>query len=69
MFYIQFYQMFAQKHEGKLHHHENVETIQLLDNAGIVRRLQREKTFELVLTFRHRASSILGQAFHYLIFA
>jgi hypothetical protein len=41
-------QRFAQKHEGRLHHHENVEAIQLLDNAGIVRRLQRKKTFELV---------------------
>jgi hypothetical protein len=38
-------QRFAQKHEGRLHHHENVEAIQLLDNMGIVRRLQRKKTF------------------------
>jgi len=30
-------QRFAQKHEERLHHHENVETIQLLDNMGIVR--------------------------------
>jgi hypothetical protein len=41
-------QKFAQKHEGRLHHHENVEAIQLLDNTYIVRRLQREKPFELV---------------------
>jgi hypothetical protein len=34
---------FAQKHEERLHRHENVEAILLLDNAGIVRRLQREK--------------------------
>jgi hypothetical protein len=40
-------QRFAQKHEEKLHH-ENVEAIQLLDNMGIVRRLQRKKPFELV---------------------
>jgi hypothetical protein len=33
---------------GRLHQHENVETIQLLDNMGIVRRLQRKKPFELV---------------------
>jgi hypothetical protein len=39
---------FAQKHEERLHHHENVEAIQLLDNKGIVRRLQRKKPFELV---------------------
>ena len=39
---------FAQKHEGRLHHHENVEAILLLDNAGVVRRLQRQKPFELV---------------------
>jgi hypothetical protein len=41
-------QRFAQKHEGRLHHHENVDDIQLLDNAGIVRRLQRKNPFELV---------------------
>jgi hypothetical protein len=41
-------QRFAQKHEERLHHHENVEAIQLLDNMGIVRRLQRKKPFELV---------------------
>jgi alpha-D-ribose 1-methylphosphonate 5-triphosphate synthase subunit PhnI len=32
----------AQKLEVRLHHHENVEAILLLDNAGIVRRLQRK---------------------------
>jgi hypothetical protein len=41
-------QKVAQKHEGRLHQHENVEAIQLLDNVGIVRRLQREKPIELV---------------------
>ena len=41
-------QSFAQKHEGRLHHHENVEAVQLLDNTCIVRRLQRKKPFELV---------------------
>jgi len=35
-------QRFAQKYEGRLHHHENVEAIQLLDNMGIVCRLQRK---------------------------
>jgi len=39
---------FAQKHEERLHHHENFEAIQLLDNMGIVRRLQKKKSFELV---------------------
>ena len=39
---------FAQEHEGRLHHHEKVEAILLLDNAGIVRRLQKEKPYELV---------------------
>jgi len=38
-------QRFAQQHGGRLHHHENVEAIQLLDNKCIVRRLQRKKTF------------------------
>jgi hypothetical protein len=41
-------QRFAQKHEEKLHQHENVEAIQLLDNTGIVRRLQRKKPYDLV---------------------
>jgi hypothetical protein len=41
-------QRFAQKHEGRLYHHENVEAIQILDNADIVRRLQKKKPFELV---------------------
>jgi len=41
-------QRFAQKHKGRLHHHENIEAIQLLDNTCIVRRLQRKKPFELV---------------------
>jgi len=41
-------QRFAQKHEGRLHHHEKAEAIQLLDNMAIVRRLQRNKPFELV---------------------
>ena len=36
-------QRFAEKHEERLHHHENAEAIQLLDNMGIVRRLQRKK--------------------------
>jgi hypothetical protein len=36
---------FAQKHEGRLHHHEKFEAIQLLDNTCTVRRLQREKSF------------------------
>jgi hypothetical protein len=39
---------YSGKHEGRLHHHENVEAILLLDNTGIVRRLQRKKTFELI---------------------
>jgi len=33
-------QRFAQKHGGRLHHHENGEAILLLDNTGVVRRLQ-----------------------------
>jgi len=36
------------KHEERLHNHENVEAIQLLDNMDIVCRLQRKKPFELV---------------------
>jgi hypothetical protein len=41
-------QRFAQKQEGRLHHNENVEAIQLLDNTCTVRRLQRKKPYELV---------------------
>jgi hypothetical protein len=36
-------QRVAQKHEGRLHLHENVQTVQLMDNMGIGCRLQREK--------------------------
>jgi hypothetical protein len=35
-------QRVAQKHEGRLHQHEKYEAIQLVDNMGIVRRLQRK---------------------------
>jgi hypothetical protein len=38
-------QRFAQKHEERLHNHEIIEAIQLLNNTCIVRRLQRKKTF------------------------
>ena len=38
----------VQKHEERLHQHENVEAIQLLDNTGIVSRLQRKKPYDLV---------------------
>jgi hypothetical protein len=41
-------QRFTQKYEERLHHHENIEAIQFLDNMEIVRRLQRKKPFELV---------------------
>jgi hypothetical protein len=32
-------QRVAQKHNGKLHQHENIEAIQFLDNMGTVHRL------------------------------
>jgi hypothetical protein len=38
-------QKFAPKHEGRLHHHEKVEAIELLDNTCIVHRLQKKKIF------------------------
>jgi hypothetical protein len=34
---------FARKHEERLHHHDNVEAIQLLDNTELLRRLKRTK--------------------------
>jgi hypothetical protein len=39
---------FSKKHEERLLHHVNVEAIHLLDNGGLVRRLERRKPFELV---------------------
>jgi ribosome-associated translation inhibitor RaiA len=41
-------QRVAQKHKGRLHQHENADAIQLLDNTGIVCRLQMKKPFEVV---------------------
>jgi hypothetical protein len=38
---------FATKHEERLHHHDNVEAIQLLDNSELLRRLNRTKPFQL----------------------
>lgn len=38
----------AKKHESRLHNHQNVEVLQLLDNAELVRRLKRLKPFDLV---------------------
>ena len=38
---------FARKHEDSLHHQNNVEAIQLLDNTELLRRLKRTKPFEL----------------------
>jgi hypothetical protein len=38
---------YARKHEERLHHHDNVEAIQLLDNSEMLRRLNRTKPFEL----------------------
>jgi hypothetical protein len=37
---------FARKHEERLHHQDNVEAIQLLDNTELLRRLKRTKPFE-----------------------
>ena len=34
---------FAKKHEERLHHHVNVEEIQLLDNGELVRRFRKKK--------------------------
>jgi cephalosporin-C deacetylase-like acetyl esterase len=51
-------QRFAQKHEERLHHHEKVEAIQLLDNTCIVRRLQRGKTFSIILSDSVNAVSV-----------
>jgi hypothetical protein len=39
---------FARKHEERLYHHDTVDTIQLLDNGKLIRRLRRTKPFELV---------------------
>jgi hypothetical protein len=39
---------YAQRHEQRLHQHTNVESLQLLDNGDLVRRLHRTQPFELV---------------------
>jgi hypothetical protein len=39
---------YAQSQEQRLHRHINVEALQLLKNGGMVRRLKRTKSFELV---------------------
>jgi hypothetical protein len=39
---------FAKKQEERLHHHVNVEAIQLLDNSELVWRLRRKQPFEVV---------------------
>lgn len=41
-------QKYAEAHQKRLHHHVNVEAIQLLDHTDTVRRLKRTKPFELV---------------------
>jgi hypothetical protein len=38
---------FARKHEERLHHHDNVEAIQLLDNSELLRRLNRTKPWQI----------------------
>ena len=38
---------FARKHEERLHRHDNVEAIELLDNSALLQRLNRIKPFEL----------------------
>jgi hypothetical protein len=47
---------FAWKHEARLHHHVNVEAIQLLDNNALVHMLKRTKPFE----FSHTSRTALG---------
>jgi hypothetical protein len=54
-------QRVAQKHEGRLHQHENVEVIQLVDNVGILRRLQWKKTFSASLSGSVKAEIVLVQ--------
>jgi hypothetical protein len=52
-------QRFAQKHEERLYHLENVEAMQLLDNMGIVRRVQRKKTLWASLSDNVKAETVL----------
>lgn len=39
-------QKFGTAHEDRLHHHVNVEAIQLLDTSDLMRRLKKTKPFE-----------------------
>jgi hypothetical protein len=41
-------QRIAKKHDRRLHQHQNIEMLQLLDNAELVRRLDKLIPFELV---------------------
>jgi hypothetical protein len=50
---------FAQKYEERLHHHENVEAIQLLGNMGIVRRFQKKNPFSASLGDSVKAETVL----------
>ena len=52
-------QRFVQKHEERRHHYEKVEAIQLLDNMGIVRRLQRKKNLWAILNDSVKAETML----------
>jgi len=52
---------FAQKHDGRPQHHQNVEAIQLLDNMGLLRRLQRKKTFWASWSDSGKAETVLAQ--------
>jgi hypothetical protein len=49
------------KHEGRLHHHENGEDIQLLNNTGIMRRKKKKKTFWVSLSDSAKAETVLAQ--------
>jgi hypothetical protein len=40
--------LFARKSEERLLNHDKVQSIQLLDNTELLRRLKRTKPFELV---------------------
>ena len=49
---------FASKHEERLHRHDNVEAIQLLDNSALLRRLNRIKPFGAGIIFSILAHSV-----------
>ena len=49
---------FARKHEERLHHHDNVEAIQLLDNTELLRRLKELSSLSWQINTRYWRNNV-----------